>query len=104
MSVQEVYKLNFNSSLAHIIGNVTTLVLEHYKRQFPTNFFKSYYINTTMNSREFIKKRKTYLDLKPHKPILSVNPNLSTDRPEFASTSFFNNALGKNIYDPRGRN
>ena len=96
-----MYKLNFNTALSHLIGNITMVAVEHYMEQFPKNFFNSYYINTTMKSREFIKKRDSIVNLKQRKPIISVNPNVSTEIPEFATTSYFNNSFGKNIYSPR---
>lgn len=100
--MESLYKLNFNSSLAHIIGNVTMIVMEHYKNQYPRKLFNSYYINTSLSSRKFIEQRKTGFDLKLQKPILAVNPTVIADRPEFATTSYFNDIYGKDIYDPRG--
>lgn len=101
MKYDELYQLNFNTSLAHTIGNVTTLFLEHFKNQFPNKFYKSFYVDTTMDQKQFIEKRKSFLDLKKPKPILSISPKIDTSRPEFASTSFFNLRYGKNLVDGR---
>lgn len=100
--MDSVYKLNFNSSLAHIIGNISMIVMEHYKNQYPRKLFNSFYMNTSLSSRKFMEKRQTGFDLKMQKPILAVNPTVIADRPEFATTSYYNDTFGKDIYDVTG--
>ena len=90
-------------SMAHVYGNVTSFVTEYIKQLFPENQFRTVYINTTIayrnfakfninTNREFFKKRK---------PMLIVKPRLEIDTSDaFLDGTLFTTRI-TDMVDPR---
>lgn len=101
MSQQDLKVVNVYCSLGHTIGNITSIFFNHILSMYPTNFFKTKYIDTTMSSRQFAVITENTLDMDKRKPIITLKPRVVPERPDFATTSFFNHTYGKNMCDAR---
>lgn len=88
-----------NNSLAHTIGNVTSEIFSFILSLYPKDFFKTKYIDTILASREFSKIKHNAMDMHKSKPIIAIRPRLMTDRPEYMTTSYYNDTFGKNVRD-----
>lgn len=80
-----LFRSSVNTSMAHVCGNVTSVVMNHCKNSFPKGFFKSSNINTRLAIKDFkeIDDRYGFLSLKKEKPIISITPKLTTEETEF---------------------
>lgn len=101
MSQEDLKVVNVYCSLGHTIGNVTSVFFNHILSMYPTNFFKTKYVDTTMSSRQFASITENVLDMDKRKPMIALKPRIVPERPDFATTSYFNNTFGKNVCDAR---
>lgn len=66
-------------SMAHVYGNVTSFVTEYIKQLFPDQF-KTVYVNTTIAYKNFAKFNNSDKEfIKKRKPMLLVKPRLELD-------------------------
>lgn len=89
-----------NGSLAHTVGNVTTLFTEFIKSCFPDNFFRHTHISTRMAYREQKREENSdYEFIKKNKPILIVRPSVDIGNTDvFLTYSLFTtNLFGKDF-------
>lgn len=98
---EELKMVNVYCSLGHTIGNITSIFFNHILSMYPNNFFKTKYVDTTMSSRQFAVNTNNMLDMDKRKPIIALKPRIVPERPDFATTSFFNQTYGKNVCDAR---
>lgn len=88
-----------NNSLGHTIGNVTNEIFCYLLSLYPKDFYKTKFIDTILASREFSKIKHNLLDIHKSKPMIAIRPRLMTDRPDYMTSSYFNDSFGKNIRD-----
>ena len=90
-----------NISIAHTMGNVTSLITQFIKGWFPKDYFKHTHINTRMAYREQKREENSdYEFIKKNRPILVIRPRLDADNTDiFMTYSFFTT----NIYDMQFR-
>ncbi len=91
-------RVTANSSLAHTVGNVTTLFTEFIKSLFPDNYFRHVHVNTRMAYREQKREENSkYEFIKKTRPILVIRPRVELNNDDiFLSNSFFtNNSFGQ---------
>lgn len=86
-----------NSSIAHTMGNVTSLFTQFIKGWFPKDYFKHTHINTRMAFREQKREENSdYEFIKKNRPILVIRPRLDADNTDiFMTYSLFTT----NIFD-----
>lgn len=90
-------KTTVNSSLAHTVGNVTSLFTQFIKGWFPKDYFKHTHINSRMAYREQKREENSdYEFIKKNKPILIIRPRVDLDNTDiFLTYSLFTtNAFG----------
>lgn len=89
-----------NGSLAHTVGNVTTLFTEFIKSLFPDNYFRHVHINTRMAYREQKREENSnYEFIKKTRPILVVRPKIDlTSSDIFLYNSLFTTNLFSQHY------
>lgn len=76
-----------NGSIAHTMGNVTSLFTEFIKEWFPKDYFKHTHINTRMAYREQKREENSdYEFIKKNRPILVVRPRLDADNTDIFMT------------------
>ena len=76
-----------NASIAHTMGNVTSLFTEFIKSWFPKDYFKHVHINTRMAYREQKREENSdYEFIKKNRPILVVRPRLDADNTDIFLT------------------
>ena len=90
-----MYKATANGSMAHTVGNVTTLFTEFIKSLFPDNYFRHVHINSRMAYREQKREENSrYEFIKKNKPILIVRPKIElTNSDIFLTHSLFTTNL-----------
>ena len=85
-----------NGSLAHTVGNVTTLMTEFLKSLFPDNYFRHVHVNTRMAYREQKREENSdYEFIKKNKPILVIRPRIDINNDDIA---FSHSLLIENQY------
>lgn len=85
-----------NSSIAHTVGNVTTLMTEFLKSLFPDNYFRHVHVNTRMAYREQKREENSdYEFIKKNKPILVIRPRVDLYNEDIA---FSHSLLIENQY------
>ena len=84
-------KVIANSSLAHTVGNVTSLMTEFIKQRFPDNYFRHTHINSRMAYREQKREENSnYEFIVKNKPILIIRPKLDLENTDiFLYNSFY---------------
>lgn len=95
-----MHKTVANSSIAHTVGNVTSLFTEFIKSLFPDNYFRHTHINTRMAYREQKREENsTYEFIKKTRPILIIRPRIDLNNTDiFLSYSLFtSNMYGKDF-------
>ena len=76
-----------NASIAHTMGNVTSLFTEFIKSWFPKDYFKHTHINTRMAYREQKREENSdYEFIKKNRPILVIRPRLDADNTDIFLT------------------
>ena len=90
-----MYKATANGSMAHTVGNVTTLFTEFIKSLFPDNYFRHVHINSRMAYREQKREENSrYEFIKKYKPIIIVRPKIElTNSDIFLTHSLFTTNL-----------
>lgn len=94
-----------NSSIAHTVGNVTTLFTEFLKSVFPKNYFRHIHVNNRMAYREQKKEENSdYEFIKKNKPILIIRPKVEVFNPDIFMTYslFTTNLYGIEITNKAG--
>lgn len=94
-----------NGSLAHTVGNVTTLFTEFLKSVFPNNYFRHVHVNTRMAYREQKREENSkYEFIKKNKPILIIRPRVDLTNPDIFMTYslFTTNLFGIDITNQAG--
>ena len=89
-----------NGSMAHTVGNVTTLFTEFLKSLFPKNYFQYVHIATRMAYREQKREENSdYEFIKKRKPILVIRPRIDLGNTDtFLTYSLFTtNLFGANF-------
>lgn len=85
-----------NGSIAHTVGNVTTLMTEYLKSLFPDNYFRHIHTNTRMVYREQKREENSdYEFIKKNKPILVIRPRVDIANEDIA---FSHSLLIENQY------
>lgn len=84
-------KTTVNSSLAHTVGNVTSLFTEFVKSWFPKDYFKHTHVNTRMAYREQKREENSnYEFIKKNRPIFIIRPRIDLDNTDiFLTYSLF---------------
>ena len=94
-----------NGSMAHTVGNVTTLFTEFLKSLFPKNYFQYVHIATRMAYREQKREENSdYEFIKKRKPILVIRPRIDLGNTDtFLTYSLFTtNLFGANFTGEAG--
>ena len=92
-------KVIANSSLAHTVGNVTSLMTEFIKQRFPDNYFRHTHINSRMAYREQKKEENSKQEfIKKVKPILVVRPRMDFNNSDIF---LYNSFLTTNVFGQR---
>lgn len=94
-----------NSSIAHTVGNVTTLFTEFLKSVFPKNYFRHIHVNNRMAYREQKKEENSdYEFIKKNKPVLIIRPKVEVFNPDIFMTYslFTTNLYGVEITNKAG--
>ena len=102
-----MYKTVFNGSMAHTVGNVTSLFTEMIKSLFPNNYFRHTHINTRMAYREQKREENSnYEFIKKNRPILIVRPKIDIDNTDIFMTysMLTNNIWGMDFLNTDGQN
>lgn len=89
-----------NASIAHTMGNVTSLFTEFIKSWFPKDYFKHTHISTRMAYREQKREENSdYEFIKKNRPILVIRPRLDAENTDiFLTYSLFTtNAFDMNF-------
>lgn len=80
-----------SASLAHTYGNVTCFITEWIKSLFPKNYFKTVHVSSTIAYRNFTRfnnNRKEFI--KKSKPMLIIKPRIEIDNDEgFMKDTYF---------------
>ena len=80
-------KTTVNSSLAHTVGNVTSLFTQFVKGWFPKDYFKHTHINTRMAYREQKREENSnYEFIKKNRPIIVIRPRVDLDNTDIFLT------------------
>ena len=84
-----------NGSIAHTVGNVTTLFTEFLKSLFPDSFFQYVHVATRMAYREQKQEENSdYEFIKKRKPILIIRPKIDINNTDiFLTYSLFTTNL-----------
>jgi len=83
--MKNYFQSTVNTSMAHISGNVTSIVMDYCRSSFPKGFFKSSNVNTRIAIKDFkeVNDRFGFLQLKKNKPIISITPKMIPEETEF---------------------
>lgn len=89
------------TSLAHTYGNVTCQIVEYLKSMFPTNYFSTVHISSTIAYRQFnIFQNSNKEFLKKRKPMLIVRPRIEiNDQDVFLYNTYLTRRLTDNYMD-----
>jgi len=99
-SIPDYDYISMPSSQAHTYGNVTAFITEYLKRLFPSNYFKTVNIASTIAYRHFNIFDNTNKEfIKKNKPMLIVRPRLDLNNDDtFLSKTYLTTHMSDNFH------